>query len=674
MLSPFNKPHEYLGLKKNVIRLLRPAGVDVFVEIKGRRQAARRVSADIFEIVVNDSFRAQDYKVFYPDGRKALDPYIFAPKSTLAQIDSFQSGKYYDLYNWLGAHVGKEGVRFSLWAPHAEAVYLVGDFNHWQDGCFPMAKIGGGIFELFMPGLTSGERYKYAIHTAGGDVIFKSDPMAFAFEKRPGNASMTAEIAKSSLFPPYTPLDGPINIYEVHLGSWRRKNGRFKNYRDLAEELASYCKMMSFTHIELLPVMEHPLDESWGYQVTGFFAPTSRFGSVADFGCFVDHLHKEGIGVILDWVPGHFPVDEFALGAFDGSPLYETADVLHPEWQTRTFDYAKPQVTNFLIASALFWLDKMQADGLRVDGVSSILYKDFGLTDMSEPDVASVEFLKHLNYAVHQRYPKALMIAEESSAYKGVSHPLESDGLGFDMKWNMGWMNDTLKFFQNEFVLRPRYHSALTFSLMYAFQEQFLLPFSHDEVVHAKRSLISKMPGTKEEQFANLRLMHSYMMCHPGKKLFFMGGEIAQFKEWNCAGELDWHLLEKPFHMAMQVYVREMNRFYLSRPALWELDFKSDGFEWIDFTDNQNCVISYWRKGREDRLICVHNFMPQVMERYWLPVKAVVSVRVVFNTDLKKYGKAGLETDILEQEELRADGFSLRVPPLATVILEVKRA
>jgi 1,4-alpha-glucan branching enzyme len=482
-------------------------------------------------------------------------------------------------------------------------------------------------------------------------------------------------------------INRPISVYEVHLGSWK-KNGHFwKNYRELGDELAAYCTKMGFTHVELMPVCEHPLDESWGYQVSGYFAPTSRYGSFEDFQYFVDILHQHDIGVILDWVPGHFPTDDFALARFDGTALYEHEDRRqgwHPHWNTFIFNYGRKEIANFLIASALSWLDFFHIDGLRVDAVASMLYLDYGREGGQwipncyggKENLEAIEFLRHANSVIHSRYPGVLMIAEESTSFAGVSHPLKAGGLGFDMKWNMGWMNDSLRYFQRDPIFRTYHQNDLTFNLLYAFSEKFISVLSHDEVVHGKRSLLSKMPGDYWQKFANLRLLISYMMCQPGKKLLFMGAEVGQWDEWNCKGNIAWDLLRFPQHQGLQNCVQDLNRFYRTHEALYADDFSYQGFEWVDFNDSQNSIISYLRKvpGSHKALYCIHNFTPTYFERYYVPLRHVSHIQEVFNTDDVQYGgsgKAGLDAVCHRDGHGHYNGATIAVPPLATTIFEV---
>lgn len=679
-------PHHFLGLHSTetgqVIRLFRPGGEKICLEVLGQIVEARKVNDfGLFEYIPKAKIGPSDYRIYHQSGLLAHDPYAQLP--TLGEMDTylFNKGCHYKLYSVLGANLKKSGVQFAVWAPNARGVSLVADFNHWDGRACPMRSMGeSGIWELFVPGIGQGEKYKFEIHTKEGYLRVKSDPVAFYSELRPLTASMVFNVQdypwRDSEWKKQS-LNRPLNIYEVHLGSWKSYGAEFPNYREIAVDLAKYCKEMGFTHVELMPIMEHPLDESWGYQVTGFFAVTSRYGTPADFQFFVDHMHLEGIGVILDWVPAHFPTDDFSLNRFDGTALYEHEDPrkgMHPHWQTAIFNYGRREVSNFLIASALFWLDIMHIDGLRVDAVASMLYLDYGRKEgewIPNPDgsnfnIDAIEFLKHLNSVVHEKFPGSLMIAEESSSFSGVTHP---EGLGFDLKWNMGWMNDTLRYFCKDPIYRKFHQNDLTFSLLYAFTEKFACVLSHDEVVHGKGSLINKMPGPDWQKFAGVRLLYSYMICHPGKKLIFMGAEIGQWNEWYCKSNLDWYLLQYHLHQGLFEMVRDLNQFYLEQPPLWEADFEWQGYEWIDFSDSQNSVISYLRKSAKKSLACIHNFTPEFHGQYWIPLKGVKLVREVFNTDAAQYGGSNqLNSEI----SVGSEGFMIALAPLATMIFEVE--
>lgn len=691
-------PHSTLGIQPfkrdfQIIRVWRPGAEKVHLEVFGKVVEAEKVDEQgFFEYLALSRTRNLDYRIYHSNGLLAHDPYAFSP--TFGEMDAhlFAKGTHYGLYNALGAHCctheGVEGVRFAVWAPSARRVSIVGDFNNWDGRVNPMRGMGSsGVWELFIPGLKEGEKYKFEIQTPDSFLRVKADPYANYSELRPKNASIVFDLDQydwkdqkwmEERTERHRP-NRPMNIYEVHLGSWKKKEGGFVGYRELAHQLAEYCKDMSFTHVELLPIAEHPLDDSWGYQVTGFFAPTSRFGSPRDFQYFVDHLHSQGIGVILDWVPAHFPMDDFALARFDGTYLYEHSDPkqsVHPHWNTYIFNYSRYEVSNFLIASALFWLDKMHIDGLRVDAVASMLYLDYGRKEGEwipnryggNENLDAIEFLKHFNSIVHERFPGAVTFAEESSSFTGVTKPLAEGGLGFDLKWNMGWMNDTLRYFQKDPLFRSHHHNDLTFGLLYAFSERFISVLSHDEVVHGKKSLLGKMPGDEWQKFANLRLLQSYMICQPGKKLLFMGGEIAQWDEWGFAEELHWFLLRFPIHSGMQNFFREINRFYLQSPALWKNDHTHEGFDWVDFSDESQSVISYLRKSEEQTLLVIHNFTPAFHEQYNLPLKGAKEVKEVFTSDREEYGgsgKVGLPVKLEKEKAV----FS--ISPLATMIFEV---
>jgi 1,4-alpha-glucan branching enzyme len=697
-------PHTILGLHhhsqdKKVIRVWRPGAKQLFLELSGKVVEATQIHSDgLFEFTTHSNTAVDDYRVYHQNGLLSHDPYAFLP--TIGEMDLylFGQGVHYKLYDVLGArlikHQGYSGVKFAVWAPNAKSVSVVGDFNFWNGHANPMRSLGSsGIWELFVPGLKSGEKYKFEIKTQTDQLLLKSDPFALAGELRPATASIVSDVSHFnwedsewlSKQTEHKNLAKPINIYEVHLGSWKKKNGHFLSYQELAVELSAYCQNMGFTHVELMPIQEHPLDESWGYQVSGFYAATSRFGSPTDFQWFVNHLHQNNIGVILDWVPGHFPTDEFSLGRFDGTALYEHSDPrqgFHPHWNTNIFNFGRREVTNFLIANALFWLEQMHIDGLRVDAVASMLYLDYGREHGEwipnkfggNDNLEAIEFLKHLNSVVHERNPRALMIAEESTAFTKVSHPVSYGGLGFDLKWNMGWMNDTLRYFSTDMIFRHYHHNDLTFGLLYAFTERFVLVFSHDEVVHGKNSLIGKMPGDTWQKFANLRLILSYMMCQPGKKLLFMGGEIGQWNEWSCSKGIEWDLLSFIPHQEVQRMVKELNHLYLAHSALWERDFHPSGFEWVDFSDSKNSVISYLRKSENEVLLCIHNFTPTYYPEYFVKLNNVSSVQEIFNSDQQFYGGSGKlnqNPQINSDQYGHAVGLNVHLSPLATMIFKI---
>jgi 1,4-alpha-glucan branching enzyme len=628
------------------------------------------------------------------------DPYCFAPMLSDHDLYLFSQGKLNQAWRMLGAHAlcvdGVDGVRFAVWAPNAERVSVVGDFNAWDGRRHPMRSRGSsGVWELFIPGLNPGDQYKFEIRQRGtGMILTKTDPYAQAFEMRPGTAARVIKPIQhawqDSAWIEQRSTDDwltrPMSIYEVHLGSWRRAaDGRFLNYRELADQLVEYLKPLDFTHVELLPVTEHPLDDSWGYQCTGFFAATSRFGSLEDFRYFVDHCHQNGLGVLLDWVPGHFPRDDFALARFDGTPLYEHEDPRrgeHKEWGTLIFNYGRNEVRNFLLASALYWIEEFHIDGLRVDAVASMLYLDYSRKEGEwlpnqyggRENIDAIEFLRELNSLVHGLHPGVTVIAEESTAWPQVTRPAYVGGLGFSMKWNMGWMHDTLEYISKDPIHRPYHHDHLTFGMLYAFTENFVLPFSHDEVVHGKGSMIDKMPGDRWQKFANLRLLLLFQFTYPGKKLLFMGSEFAQWAEWNFAAALDWPLLEFDTHRGVHRLTGDLNRLYRGEPTLHRHDFDGSGFEWIDCHDVSQSVISYQRKSFDQAVVVVLNFTPVLRHRYRLGVPHPGHYQVLLNSDSDYYGgsNAGPMAVDAEATPWMGLGYSivLDLPPLAGVVLK----
>ncbi|MEF2145188.1 MAG: 1,4-alpha-glucan branching protein GlgB [Desulfovibrionaceae bacterium] len=622
----------------------------------------------------------------------ATQPLFVAP----FDLYLFGKGEHWDLYRILGAHPavgekGEAGYRFAVWAPNARGVSLLGAFNDWTPRKHPLFPVGSsGIWAGFLSGITHDVSYKFAVEQRDGRVLFKADPFAFATESRPGNAAVTSRLdgyawkdeewmarrRKLGL-----PLNSPVAIYEVHAGSWRRRGGKFLTYAELADQLIPYVCELGFTHLEFMPLAEHPLDESWGYQSSHYFAPTSRFGSPDEFRYLVDRCHQAGLGVILDWVPAHFPKDEWCLGRFDGTALYEHEDPRlgeHPDWGTYIFNFGRHEVSNFLLANALYWLKEFHVDGLRIDAVASMLYLDYSREHGQwipnryggNENIEAIEFLRRLNTVVHAHYPGASVIAEESTSWPGVSRPVYAGGLGFTFKWNMGWMNDTLDYFSKNPIHRAHHHHNLTFSMLYAFSENFLLPVSHDEVVHGKGALLSKMPGDMWQQFANLRLLFAYQWAHPGKKLLFMGCEFGQWNEWDSQKELDWVLLTFETHRGVSKLVADLNRLLKSAPALYACDNDWSGFEWMDFTDHNASVISFLRKAPDaPPLLWVFNFTPVPRTDYRVPCPHAGHWREILNTDAGVYGGSNLGNGGGAEAEPDGRGISLKLtlPPLAAL-------
>jgi 1,4-alpha-glucan branching enzyme len=665
-------------------------------------------SSGFYEAVFEDRDQIFPYRLQLTNSEghiwEIFDPYSFWPVLTDFDEHLFAEGTDFKTYDKLGAHLvergGVSGVFFAVWAPNASRVSVVGDFNWWDGSRHPMRPRGlTGLWELFIPGLVEGDKYKYEIRSRSGDyIVQKADPCGFYAEVRPKTASIVFDLDKYqwadskwiAARAEHNGFDKPISIYEVHLGSWKRHldpTSSWLSYREMAEQLVEYVKEMGFTHIELMPVSEHPLDASWGYQTTGYFAATSRFGTPSDFQYFVDICHRNDIGVIIDWVPAHFPMDDYGLRYFDGTHLYEHADPRlgqHQDWGTSIFNFGRTEVCNFLVTNALFWLDKYHIDGLRVDAVASMLYLDYSRKPEEwlpnkyggNENLDAISFTRELNTVVHGQYPNILTIAEESTAWPLVSHPVYLGGLGFSLKWNMGWMHDMLSYFSKDAIYRKFHHNNLTFALMYAFTENFVLAFSHDEVVHMKGSMIAKMPGDDWQKFANLRALYALMFAFPGKKLLFMGDEFGQWGEWDHDRSLDWHLLEYEPHRKLQACVRDLNHLYRENPQIHSIDFHHSGFEWIDFADSDNSIVSFLRRPKdlEAPLIVVGNFTPVPRTGYRIGVPRGGRYRVIFNSDSEAYGGSNMgngfevTADPIQQHG-RPYSLNLIIPPLTVTYL-----
>ena len=695
-------PFSALGFHGNTVSVFLPHAEKV--QLASDQRAFERIEGTDAFILHGEEIPA-DYKLLITDknGQQftAEDPYRFPTQLGELDLHLFNEGKHSKLYEMLGAHVcetqGICGTRFSVWAPAATRVSVVGDFNQWDGRVHSMRSRGSsGVWEIFLPQVSTGAHYKFEIRNANGDISVKQDPYANEFEFRPATASI---VNNSDFFwqdddwikarRESNWLRTPCSIYEVHLGSWQRTDDNlFLDYQTLAHRLVEYVRFMGFTHIELLPITEHPLDDSWGYQVTGYFAPSSRFGTPDEFRYFVNHCHEQGIGVILDWVPAHFPRDAHSLARYDGTGLYEHEDPRqgeHRDWGTLIFNYGRNEVRNFLIASALYWLEEFHLDGLRVDAVASMLYLDYS----REPgdwlpnqyggreNLEAVDFLRELNTVTQTKVPGSVIIAEESTSWPQVSRPAEHGGLGFNMKWNMGWMHDSLSYMDNDPIHRKHHHNKLTFGLLYLFTENFVLPFSHDEVVHGKGSMLTKMSGDDWQQFANLRLLYAYQFTYPGKKLLFQGLEFAQRNEWNFEHSLDWYLADVPAHRGIMTLVSDLNRLYQQHPALFECDFEENGFEWINADDDGNSVLSYKRHSikKQETLIVLLNFTPVPRSHYCIGVDASGSYIELFNSDSDRYGGGnyGNYGTLLSYPEncmQHANTLSVNLPPLAAVILK----
>jgi len=703
-------PFAYLGRHPHAddgteIRAFLPRAVKAWVVLEGEKARPMKRIHDhgLFEVHLPKADFSQPYVFRLENSEGARwefgDAYRFGPILSDYDLHLIGEGNHFEKYRILGAHVrdheGVPGVGFAVWAPNADRVSVVGNFNHWDGRANPMRVRGGfGVWELFIPGLCEGEVYKFEIRAKDGNILEKADPYAQQMELRPATACIVHDPQRYEWNdadwladrPQRQALDQPMSIYEVHLGSWRRQDDQYLNYRELAHQLVEYCQWMGYTHIELLPITEHPFDGSWGYQTVGYFAPTSRFGSPDDFRYFVDHCHQNDIGVLLDWVPAHFPKDAFGLARFDGTPLFEHEDPRlgeHRDWGTLIFNFGRNEVRNFLTASALFWLDQYHLDGLRVDAVASMLYLDYSRKEGEwlpnkfggRENLEAVDFLKRFNQLVHERHPGAVTMAEESTSWPMVSRPTYLGGLGFTMKWNMGWMNDTLSYFEHEPVHRSYHHNQLTFSMVYAFTENFILPFSHDEIVHGKGSMPKKMPGDDWQKFANLRTLYGYMFAHPGKKLLFMGLEFGQWEEWNFNTSLNWHQAIHMPHRGVQLLVRDLNNLYQKVPALHELDFEGHGFQWLDCNDASQSILSFLRRDKHGGfVIAAFNLTPVPREGYRLGVPSPGYYKEIFNSDAEVYGgsnlgnRGGVHTEDVAWMD-QQQSLVITLPPLSCLML-----
>lgn len=708
-----HNPFDILGLHKKlslyIYRVYKPGAKQLYIETEtGLSPFTRIENTDFFEwrgnlqppsthpTLVQESIDGTETRF--------IDPYSFPVNVNHQQLDQFNNGSYWHCYRLLGNHQrtidGIQGTEFLVWAPNAERVSVVGDFNQWDGRINPMANCGkSGVWYLFIPGNLNQQHYKYEIRNRDtGSIHLKSDPYAEQYQVRPDTASIISTPSQyrwsdqSWLTERERRqwLHAPASIYELHLGSWQRdENNRFLNYRDIADRLVPYVKSLGFNYIQLMPLCEYPYDGSWGYQVTGYFAPTSRHGNADDLRYLIDLCHQNHIGVLLDWVPAHFPKDAHGLARFDGSALYEHEDPKrgeHRDWGTLIFNYGRNEIKNFLLSSAFYWLDEFHIDGLRVDAVASMLYLDYSREDGdwtpnihgSNENLEAIDFLREANTVLHRYHPGVLTVAEESTAWPMVSRPVYLGGLGFSMKWNMGWMNDTLAYISNDPIYRHYHHDKLTFGLLYAFSENFVLPFSHDEVVHEKRSMLNKMPGDEWQKFANLRLLYGYQFSQPGKKLLFMGCEFAQSEEWNFNQSLDWYLLDHKLHQGVKTLVTDLNQLYLSEPALHQYDFDAQGFCWLDCHDNTQSVLSYIRRSDNDFILAVINFTPVVRHQYRIGVPKEGSYREILNTDSVFYGGSNVSNGmniVAEKTKTMAQNFSinLSLPPLSCILLKLNQ-
>ncbi len=700
--DPFTILGRHVEQDNTIVRVFSPLAEHIMIGPKGP-EMQRIPGTDLFECLVPMAL-PEHYELFWIDkkghNRQNFDPYDFQPQIPTFDQYLFAEGKHWNLYEKLGAHCKTiddiTGVLFSVWAPNAKRVSVIGDFNQWDGRCHTMRSLGNsGIWEIFIPGLEIGHFYKFEIvNPYCKNVLVKTDPYGQAFEYRPRTASIIVQeknyqwndLKWMNSRNTFNWLHQPLSIYEVHLGSWRRDHlGNFLNYRELAKQLVEYVLEMGFTHIELLPVTEHPLDASWGYQTTGYFAPTSRHGSPEDFRYFVDYCHQNNIGVLLDWVPAHFPRDNYGLAQFDGTALYEHEDPRqgeHRDWGTLIYNYGRNEVKNFLLASAIFWLEEFHIDGFRVDAVASMLYLDYSReahdwipnSHGGNENLEAIDFFRELNSVTHDQFPGTIIIAEESTSWPQVTRPTWTGGLGFSMKWNMGWMHDTLAYMNQEPVYRSHHHDQITFGLSYAFSENFILPLSHDEVVHGKQSLLDKMPGDEWQKFANLRLLYTLMFTYPGKKLLFMGCEFAQPNEWNFNHALDWYVLDNPLHQGIKLLIKDLNKLFCNHLPLYQHDFENKGFEWIDCHDNTQSVISFIRKSDNDFLLGIFNFTPVTRQEYRIGIPMAGTYQEIFNSDSNYYGGSNVGNSQIMSEPTpwmgRTHSIKLTLPPLAGIVLK----
>jgi len=699
-------PGKWEGVSGVVVRAWHPHAKAIAVVRAGKKEAMKPLGIDgLFGLFIPAATLPLEYTLFYEFAEgtwETHDAYSFLP--TLGELDLYLHGEgnHYRAWEKFGARLveqaGVKGVAFSVWAPSAKRVSVIGDFNGWDGHIHYMRSMGGsGVWELFLPGIGVGERYKYEILTQDGHLRVKADPYTYGFDIRPSTHSKVVDLNTyqwndheyMAAIPERNHLESPMSIYEVHLGSWMRvpeEGNRWLNYRELAHRLVPHMQALGFTHVELMPVAEHPFDGSWGYQVTGYYAPTSRFGTPEDFKYFVDYMHRNGFGVVVDWVPAHFPKDDFALRWFDGTALYEHLDPRkgeHKDWGTLIFNYGRPEVKTFLLSNALFWLDHYHVDALRVDAVASMLYLDYSRQAGEwEPNIyggnenlEAIALLRQLNEVVHGQYPGRFTVAEESTSFTGVSRPTYLGGLGFTFKWNMGWMNDTLRYFSHNPIYRQYHQNDLTFALIYQYTENFILPFSHDEVVHGKGSMLSKMPGDDWQKFANLRLLLAYMYAHPGKKLIFQGAEWGQWAEWDYSRSADWDQLTHPPHAGILECLKSLGQMYRNNSEFWRWDNEPRGFRWIDFTDHASSVLSYSRFGPDGHTICIFNFTPVARPSYRIGLPTPGPYREVFNSDSALYwgsnsgNGAGINVDHIPMHG-QTHSADLCLPPLGAVFLK----